>query len=173
MTASNGKLIALGVFAIPLIALGIWIWNATPEREELRSPASSGGAGIDEPGALAVSAAPDGAGRMRVTFTNASKGKIAIVVPADPAGVLRIVEPGAEAGPPRALAFHPRTDARVELLPGAGYNHVYRVKAARGVEVIYDSRGPGLPEGTWRGVARSGPDREAAEGDRGVGEVRN
>jgi len=166
MTGSNGKIIALGVFAIPLLALGIWIWNATPEREDMTGPASSGGAGIDEPGALAVSAALDGPRRLRVTFSNASKGKIAIVVPGDPAGVLRIVEPGAEAGPPRALAFHPNTDARVELLPGAGYNHVYRVKAAREVEVIYDSRGSGLPEGTWCGLARSGPAREAAEEDR-------
>ena len=34
---STGKLIAFGVLAVPLILLGIWVWEATPESGVARS----------------------------------------------------------------------------------------------------------------------------------------
>jgi len=156
MTGSSGKLIAFGVFAIPLFALGMWVWMATPEGGSGPSRRGSGGSGGNEPGALVVSLSRVDGKRIRVTYSNASSRRIAIVVPASPAGVLRIVKPGVPDGKPRALSFHAERDARVELLPGGAYNQTYRIRAAVPVEAIYDSRGPGLPTGTWRGLARSG-----------------
>jgi len=156
MTGSSGKLIAFGVFAIPLIALGVWVWVDTPEGGSGSGGRGPGGSARDEPGALVVSLARVNGKHIRVTYSNASGRKINIVVPASPAGVLRIVKPGAPDGEPRALSFHAERDARVELLPGGAYNQTYRIRAAVPVEAIYDSRGPGLPTGTWRGLARSG-----------------
>ena len=136
---------------MPLVILGVWIWEATPEDD-----ARSGGDGRGGPEALAVSFSRPGPGRISVAYSNDSKRKITVVVPGRPGGVLRIVKAGVPAGPPRSLAFDAERDARVELLPGATYNQLYRTNAAGRIEVIYDARGAGLPAGTWRGIARSG-----------------
>lgn len=156
MTGSSGKLIGFAVFLIPLLALGVWVWVETPEGGDRRGGGGSARPARDEPGALAVSLSRVDAKYVRVTYANASSRKIEIVVPARLAGVVRIVEAGAPAGGPRALSFHAERDARVELLPGGAYNQTYRTNRRGPLEAIYDSRGSGLPPGTWRGLARSG-----------------
>jgi len=166
MTGSSGKLIAFGVFAIPLIALAVWVWVETPEGGSGPGGGGSGMSAPDEPGALTVSLSRLDEQHVRLTYANASGQKITIVVPGSPAGVVRIVKPGAPAGNPRALSFRAERDALVELLPGGAYNQSYRIRAAVPVEAMYDSRGPGLPHGTWRGLARSGGEgTEEANGE--------
>ena len=156
MTSSTGKLIAFGVFLVPLVALGAWVWEATPDAGAGRVRKASRRDGPGGPDALAVSFSRPGPGNIRVSYANASSRRIAIVVPARPGRCLRIVKPGAPAGEARSLEFDDERDAVVELLPGGAYHQLYRTNAPRAVEVIYDARGPGLPPGTWRGIARSG-----------------
>ncbi|MHC4248837.1 MAG: hypothetical protein ACYS9X_06890 [Planctomycetota bacterium] len=161
MTSSTGKLIGFGVFFIPLVILGAWVWNETPDSGPRAGRGPSGGYkpgrdGPGDPAALTIALARPGPGRIRVTYANASERKIAVVVPGRPGGVLRIVKAGVPAGPPRSLAFRAERDALVELLPGGNYNQLYRTNAAGAIEVIYDARGPGLPAGVWRGIVRSG-----------------
>jgi len=156
MTSPTGKIIAFGVFVIPLVALGAWVWETTPEGGARPGRKASGRDGPGDPEALAVSFSRPGPGRLRVTYANASSRKLVIVVPGRPGGCLRIVKAGVPAGPPRAFIFKAERDAIVDILPGGAYHQFYRTNAPRGVEVIYDARGPGLPPGTWRGIARSG-----------------
>ena len=156
MTGPGGKLIGIGIFLIPLFALGVWVWVETPEGGARRGGGGSGRPARDDPGALVVSLSRVDGKHVRVTYANASGSKINIVVPARPVGVVRIVEAGAPAGEPRALSFRAERDARVELLPGGAYNQTYRTNRRGSLEAIYDSRGSGLPPGTWRGLARSG-----------------
>jgi hypothetical protein len=167
MTSSTGKMIAFGVFFVPLVALGAWVWETTPEGGARSRRKASGTDGPGGPGALAVSFSRPGPGEIRVTYANASSRRIAIAVPGRPGGLLRIVKPGVPPGAARQLKFDDKRDAVVEILPGGAYHQRYRTNAPRAVEVIYDARGTGLPPGTWRGIARSGtPSGEAGEGKR-------
>ncbi|MHC5057311.1 MAG: hypothetical protein ACYTKD_21770 [Planctomycetota bacterium] len=172
MTSSTGKLIGFGVFFIPLVILGAWVWEETPESGPRAGRAPSGGYrpdrnGPSEPAALTIALARPGPGRIRLTYANASGRKITVVVPGRPGGVLRIVKAGVPAGPPRSLAFRAERDALVELLPGGNYNQLYRTNAAGAIEVIYDARGPGFPAGVWRGIARSGASSGSSSGTGG------
>ncbi len=159
VSGSKGQLIGLAAFVIPLVVIGLWVWEETPEGALV-----SGGEGGDQPRALEIALSRPGAGFLRVSFANASSRKITIVVPGRPTDVLRIVKVGVPAGSPRRLSFRAERDALVELLPKGTYNQLYPTNAAGPVEAIYDSRGSGLPARAWRGIARSGAPEEGAGG---------
>ncbi len=159
MSSITGKLIAFAVFVLPLIVLGVWVWEGTPE-----DGGASGGVASSDRGALTVSVARPDAGLMRVTYANASARKITVVVPGRPGGVLRIVKPGTLLGEPRPVAFSVEDDARVELLPGASYVQVYSTNARAPFDVIDDARGAGLLRGRWVGIVRVSLAKETAGG---------